>query len=207
MTTMNTTTTNSNQTTLTTTNPTSAAPTGTSPVITSPADRATTRTKLHVETRDQTLVNGVLANLGDVATFMLPAGNYTRDQLVAAFQARVAASEATKANRNAWLAAVQAERQAEQGIAPLRKSMKQFVASRYGADNAKMAEFGFTPAKTPKTTVQTKAAAIQKSEATRAARHTMGKKQKLSIHGEPAPAPASPTAPPPGSTAPVGATK
>ncbi|HEY4014435.1 MAG TPA: hypothetical protein VGM06_13930 [Polyangiaceae bacterium] len=185
-----------------TANPTSAAPSGTPPVITSPADRLPSRTKLHVETRDQTLVNGVLANLGDVATFALPTGTYTPDQLVAAFQSRIAASEATKANKNAWHATVQAERQAESDIAPLRKSIKQFVASRYGADSAKLAEFGFAPAKPRKTTVQSKATAIQKSEATRVARHTMGRVQKQSIHGQPAAEPA-----PAGAPAAAGATK
>ena len=195
----------------TTTNPTSAAPSGTPPVITSKTGGAPTRAKLHVETRDQTLVSGVLANLGDVTTFTLPAGTYSRDALIAAFHTRIAASEATKASENAWHAAVQAERQAELDIGPLRKSMKQFVSSRYGADSAKLAEFGFTPAKIRKTTVQGKAAAIQKSGATRVARHTMGRVQKLAIHGQPAtdpaPAPASPSAPPTGAPAPAGPTK
>ncbi len=39
-----------------------------------------------------------------------------------------------------------------------------------------LAEFGVPPRKTPTTTVETKALAVQKNLATRAARHTMGKR-------------------------------
>ncbi len=192
--------------TIASSNPTSTAPAAAPPVITSTTDPNVTRAKLHLETRDQTLVAGIVANLGDIDTFVLPGGPMTRDELVAALQSRIAAAEATKASKNGWHSTVQAERQAEADVQPLRKGMKQYLASRYGADSAKMAEFGFIPAKARKTSVRTKAGAIAKAAATRVARHTMGKVQKESISGQATPAaPVTPAGP--ASAAPTGAAK
>ena len=197
--------------------PSTAPPTGAGalavppipPIITSTTSTSATRTKLSVETRDQTLVAGVLANLPDIQTFVLPSGTYSQDELVGAIRDRIAASEATKSSKNTFHASVQNERQAEAAFRPIRKGMQQYVASRYGADSVKMAEFGFTPVKARKTDVRTKVGALDKAAATRLARHTMGKKEKLAIHGAvpattTAPsAPASPAAPAP--SAPSGA--
>jgi hypothetical protein len=61
-----------------------------------------------------------------------------------------------------------------------------------------LAKFGLTPRQRPVTTPEVKVAAAVKAAATRAARHTMGPKEKAKIKGTVAPtAPAtpSPTAP------------
>lgn len=166
--------------------PTGGSAATTPPIITSTTDTSSARTKLNLETSDQTLVAGILANLSDVETFVLPSGTFAREDLVGAIHDRIAAAEATKSSKNTWHASVQTERQAEADIRPIRKGMQQYVASRYGADSLKMAEFGFTPVKARKTTVRTKAGALDKAAATRLARHTMGKKEKLAIHGTPA---------------------
>jgi hypothetical protein len=164
-------------------NPTGAAPTATPPVITSMTDTNSTKTKVSIETRYQTLIAGILANLMDVTAFVLPTGTFTQSEIVAEIHRRIAAAEETKSTKTAWHTAVQVERQVDADLRPLRKGLQQYVASRYGADSAKMAEFGFTPAKARKTKVSIKAGAADKAVATRKARHTMGKQQKKPIKG------------------------
>src|SRR5579883_837607 len=63
------------------------------------------------------------------------------------------------------------------------RALKPWVANTYGADSQQAHEFGFPPAKVPHRTADDKALAVQKNLATRKARHTMGKKQKLDITG------------------------
>jgi hypothetical protein len=55
-----------------------------------------------------------------------------------------------------------------------------------------LGEFAMTPAKKAGKTVAVKQEAIEKSLATRVARHTSGSKQKAKIHGELPPAPETP---------------
>jgi hypothetical protein len=67
-----------------------------------------------------------------------------------------------------------------------------------------LADFGLTALKSGKAPVKVKAAAVDKSKATRAARHTMGSVQRKSVTGaapvpstSPAEATSAPAAPPP----------
>jgi hypothetical protein len=65
------------------------------------------------------------------------------------------------------------------------------IAQCLGTDSADMTKFGGQPKKAPaQPSAETKAAAVVKRGAPRAARHTRGPKQKKDIHGE---VPASPT--------------
>jgi hypothetical protein len=169
------------------------------PVITSLADKAASKTKVSIETRYQTLVEGLLANFAQVSTFALSTGTYTLDALVAKIREGITAAEATKSAKTNWHTTVQTERQVDVDLRPLRKQLQQYVAARYGASSAKMAEFGFTPVKPRKTKVATKATAATKAQATRKARGTMGSKQRKTVK---APA-ATPTATPIATTAPA----
>jgi hypothetical protein len=185
-------------------NPTGSAATATPPVITSLADKPASKTKVSVETRYQTLIEGILANFGHVSSFELSTGNYTLDALVSTLRRRIAAAEDTKSTKTDWHTTVQAERQVDGEVRPLRKQLQQYVAARFGATSAKMAEFGFTPLKPRKPTTRTKAAAADKSLATRKARGTMGAKQRKRIKAQPAAANAtSPTTTSPAATSPA----
>ena len=63
------------------------------------------------------------------------------------------------------------------------RALKGWVVNMYGADSQQAHDFGFPPPKTPARTVENKAEAKLLAEATRKARHTMGKKQKLQVKG------------------------
>ena len=78
------------------------------------------------------------------------------------------------------------------------KGLEAFVFGKYGVKSQAAVDFGYPPPRKPKTKVKVKALAAEKSVATRAARHTAGKKQKEEIKVEPpAQAVAEPASPPP----------
>ncbi len=58
-----------------------------------------------------------------------------------------------------------------------------FLAARNGEDSPELARYGFAPAKPAVVPAATKAVAVLKQKATRAARHTMGKNQRKKIKG------------------------
>jgi hypothetical protein len=107
-----------------------------------------------------------------------------------------------------WVASSAAEQDLHDSTVSTLASLRSFVMLKFGSNAiATLADFGFQPRKRTVPTVDTKAAAAEKSLATRAARHTMGPKQKAKIKGTvaviapattpaaTAPAAASPAAP------------
>ncbi len=162
------------------------------PVITT-----VTHTKVNTEAQLQTLVSGILANIDSGSSLSINSETYTTADLVARLQERIAAAEKTKASKNQWHADVQSERQVEAALRPLVRGMQKYVESRYGDDSAKLAEFGFTPRKPRKVTARAKADAAVKAQATRKARNTVGKKQRLAITAPPPAASPQPALPQP----------
>jgi hypothetical protein len=172
---------------------TGSAASAAAPVITSLTDKPASKTKVSVETRLQTLVEGLLANFAHVSSFELSTGTYTLDGLVGSLRRRIAAAEATKSAKTDWHTTVQMERQVDAELRPLLKQLQQYVGARFGAGSPKMAEFGFPPAKPRKPKAQTKANAADKAKATRKARGIVGSKQRKLIK---APTAATTAAPP-----------
>jgi hypothetical protein len=84
----------------------------------------------------------------------------------------------------------------------LTASLKKYVVAHFGESSPVLADFGFTPRKLAQKTVAEKFQTVEKQLATRAARHTMGSRQKAAIHGSIAPSPSpaavvqTPSAPP-----------
>ncbi len=67
------------------------------------------------------------------------------------------------------------------------RAFKAYVRATFGNSPDALADFGLKPHKAPLSkSVETKTAAVQKSQATRVARHTMGAKQRKAIKGTPA---------------------
>ncbi len=71
----------------------------------------------------------------------------------------------------------------------LTASLKKYVVAHFGESSPVLADFGFTPRKLAQKTVAEKFQTVEKQLATRAARHTMGSRQKSAIHGSIAPSP------------------
>jgi hypothetical protein len=188
-----------------------------SPPITSASKTSGKVPKLQIQASFQALVSGLLSTYQPSDTFSINGETLTRDEVTSRLNAYIATAEATKASRQQWLSAVEAEHAGLVAVTPLRQSLHAIVQARLGGKDATgLTAFGFSPAKSTKRTVTSKATAVAKTAATREARHTMGKVQKQGITGDvvgitvtplvagpPIPAPSAPTAP--SSTTPSGA--
>jgi hypothetical protein len=109
---------------------------------------------------------------------------YTPTQLVALLQAYATAITALQALHAQLSAAVSEDRAQRKQMQVVLLALESFARNFFGSTSDKLADFGFAPRKASTVTVVTKAAALEKSKATRVARHTMGSKQKKSITGE-----------------------
>jgi hypothetical protein len=160
---------------------------------------------------------GIDKHLASETTIPLDGAAKAPADIKKALQGTIDAADATQAARANWLDASRAERSQGDGIVSLLASLRAFVILKFGgADVATLADFGFTPRKQTPKTVETKAVAVEKSLATRKARHTMGSRQKEKIKGtipEPVtgtgtaagnpPAPSAPVASPPAGVSPT----
>jgi hypothetical protein len=156
--------------------------------------------KTTVTALDQKIIAALGSQLKATTTITLEGEAYKAKDLQQQFQAEVDAASTTQSAKNAWQQAVLAEEKVATQVTLLRKALRAYLIGTYGAKSATVAEFGFAP-KEATVDVATKALAIEKRAATRAARGTMGAKQKKGIKGtvpaasSPAPAVASPSAP------------
>jgi hypothetical protein len=92
-----------------------------------------------------------------------------------------------------WHATVLADRALRTSVTRVLRGLREHLLNVFGDTSPALADFGLAPPKKPLTTPEKKAAAADKMRATRAARHTMGKKQKKAIKGVvPATAPEAP---------------
>jgi hypothetical protein len=129
------------------------------------------------------LVNGIHTELAGVDPIVLDGTSHPQTELLAILQAALVAIAGVKSARTGLAQAVTSQKAAVAQAKGIRTGMKRYLQTKYGPQSPKLQEFGFTPARTPKTPVQAKAAAKVKAAATRQARGTKGKKQKLAITG------------------------
>jgi hypothetical protein len=149
--------------------------------------------------------------------FTLGNTTYTTASLVAILTDLAAAYAALSAARLTASDAIAALRTTEAKVDPVIRDYASFLRATFRDATALLGDFGLLApkARTP-LTAEKRVAATAKARATRIARGTVSKKQKLAIHGDvtgvtvtpittsaPAPAPVSPPASPAGATAPA----
>jgi hypothetical protein len=137
-----------------------------------------------------------------VASLIIAGKVYTIAEIVQILQARIDGTNAASAAKATYQNLVQADRrelaQTKLFVAGLRQAV--YIMFSLAVDT--LADFGINPHKTRKApAVGAKVKAVAQAEATRAARHTLGKTQKAKIKGvvpetTPATPPAAPAAPP-----------
>jgi len=132
----------------------------------------------------QKLLAGTQKHLSNVSSLMLESGSFTPAQVEASLQTLINLRTAV----NDAKAVTQAKLADEQAQAPLLQSrmaaLVVFVKAAFGKSPDVLADFGLQPKKTSTPlTIDQKAAAAAKRAATRAARHTMGTKQKKNVKG------------------------
>jgi hypothetical protein len=171
----------------------------------------------------ESLIAGIQKRLASVTQVPLAGGAFTPTQIVDELQKLVSMRADVEAARTATAAKVATEQASSPAIRAFMDTVVAYVRAAFGNQADVLADFGLTPkkARTP-LTVEQKAAAAAKREATRAARGTKSAKAKKGIKGtvtgveitpvvaQPtkpaAQAPAAPTAAPHTGTAPGGST-
>jgi hypothetical protein len=156
--------------------------------------------KVDIEADYKTLIAGIKTELASLDPLLIGGSSIGRADLLARFQARVDAAEAVKAARGVLQKAVADERAVDAAARPLRAATKVFLQGRYGKNSPQLQAFGFTQARKPKASAETKAAAQAKAKATRTALGTKGKQQKKAAKKAPK---ATATATPPAATPPT----
>jgi hypothetical protein len=118
---------------------------------------------------------------------------YTDAAIVQALQSLSDATAAADAAQADWQDALKTMRAVRAKVGPVIRAYRSWLVATYGDAPALLADYGVTPpkARTPLTTEQ-QAEALAKRKATRAARHTMGTKQRKQVKGT---VPTSPTPP------------
>ncbi len=167
----------------------------------------------------QALVAGTQKHFPN-GSFTLGDVTYTTASLVQAIQALEDALTAVHAAHATVRDAVRAHRAAQANVAPLLRDYRTFLRAAFSTA-ATLADFGLTPVRAPRPLdSEQRATATAKLRATRLARGTTSKKQKLAIKGDvtsvlvtpvtragPSSPTAAPAAPAPVATAPSGASK
>jgi acyl-coenzyme A thioesterase PaaI-like protein len=166
---------------------------------------STSNTRITKEAADQKLVDGFEKHAQTVPSLVIGGTSFKAADITAVLQTRLATSATAQSTRATWLNAVKADGDERAKTKTFVDGVRQALLVAFAGSIDALDDFGLTPRKTPVVTPEAKAAAALKAKATRAARHTMGKKQKATIKGTvPTTAPATPpTASPPVAPGPV----
>jgi hypothetical protein len=132
---------------------------------------------------DQAMITGTEKFLGNLATLPVGGKNMTPADIVKVFQDRVDAGKAAQTAEAARLTAVKGDRDTRTRTAAFVRSFRRIVLGMFEESPDTLAVFALTAPKPHKVKVVTKATAVAKNKATRAARGTVGPRKKLSIKG------------------------
>jgi len=137
-------------------------------------------------------IAGVQKHFANTPTLALDGATMTPKDVIAALQAAIDAIDKSAIAEKAFHDAVAAQTAATaKGNAVLR-ALKSLVKNQLGSTQGALGDFGFSVPTRQIPDEATKAAAVAKRAATRAARHTAGKRQKATVKGVVAATPATP---------------
>ena len=123
------------------------------------------------------------------------AGQLTKvPAIVSVYQKSLDTRSAVAEARAALVEALAERDAAETARQTTDEALKSWVLQRFGEDSKAARDFGYTPKKVTAKSADTKANAASLAKATRTARGTVGKKQKLKVKGT-LPVPTAPAAP------------
>jgi hypothetical protein len=163
------------------------------------------KNRVDVTAADQQLIDGFNKNGGAIPTIVIGGTSVTTKDIVTTLQARIDAAKAVLPARATWQTLVQAEQDERNKTKVFVSGVKQALLVAFAGRIDTLADFGLVPRKVASLSPEQKVARTEKVLATRAARHTMGSKQKADIHGTVAPTAPVNAAPSPTPTAPPAA--
>jgi hypothetical protein len=140
-------------------------------------------TKANLQQRLGDLVAGTQKHFPN-GSLTFGGATYTPAVLIQLFQSLDDATTGMDVAKAKWQDALKAQRGAKAKVGPVMQAYRSYLVSLFGNAVETLADFGLTPHKAPAPqTAEQKATAAAKRKATRAARHTMGTKQKAGIKG------------------------
>ncbi|MGH7271253.1 MAG: hypothetical protein ACREJ3_12570 [Polyangiaceae bacterium] len=154
---------------------------------------------------DQKLIDGLNKHSATITTLVIGGTSLAPAALITTLQARLSTAHAVQLTRASWQSAVKAAKDERAKTKALVAGLRQAIGVAFAGSIENLADFGLTPPKKAVLSPKQRVLATAKAKATRAARHTLGAKQKQAIKGavpptapaSPAPAPAAPTTAPP----------
>lgn len=120
---------------------------------------------------------------GRKVTIPLAGKLLTPAQVAAIFQESLDTQAAVAQKLAAYKGAIAARDAAEKRRLAADEAMKSWALQLFGDGSIEATEFGYAARKKPEISAEDRAKAVELRRATRAARRTMGKKQKLKIRG------------------------
>jgi hypothetical protein len=135
------------------------------------------------EAADQAMFDGIKENAQSL-TFVVVAGKQVPPaDILAVLQKRLDSNRHVVTTRLVWQDAVKADRDERAQSQALVNGVRQSLQSAYADSADTLGKYGLKPRKPRVVSTDAKVAAAAKAKATRAARHTMGSKQKAQIKG------------------------
>jgi hypothetical protein len=157
---------------------------------------------------DQKLCDGIKNNPQSFPLVLVGGKPVAAADAVALLQARIDAASRVPPARIAWLGAVKAARDEREKSLAAITAVRQAILAAFADSADTLGGYGLKPRKQRVTSPQTQVVAAAKARATRAARHTMGSRQKQAVKGDvkdvvltPVTSSASPQPAPAGATA------
>jgi hypothetical protein len=136
---------------------------------------------------DTLLSAGLQKHLGDNGFLVFDGKKYSTADLVKVLQERVGATHEVTTTRAAHAKAVAVERAKIAETKKFVANIRQVLKVMYSNSVDVLTDLGLRAPSRKPPTLDAKVAAIAKTLATRAARHTMGPRQRQRIHGVPVP--------------------
>jgi hypothetical protein len=132
---------------------------------------------------DANLSTGLVKHEPTLSSFTIAGETVKTADVVTTLQSRQNSAKAVESTRATWQAAVAADRSLRSQSNATVSGVKQVLHVMFAGSPDTLADFGLTPRKAHVVAPEVKVAAATKAKATRAARHTMGAKQKAAIKG------------------------
>lgn len=157
-------------------------------------------------TADQALIDGFNKNATSIPTMVIGGASKTTKDIVATLQSRIDSTKAALSTRATWQTAIRTDQSLRDTTKAFVSGVKQGLLVAFAGQLDTLADFGLTARAKHVATPEENIARAAKAKATRAARHTMGSKQKAAIKGAvtpTAPATEAPSAPTPTPVTPV----
>jgi hypothetical protein len=146
---------------------------------------------------EQKLSDGLNKHAQTITSIVIGGTAMTTKDIIATLQTLIASANTVQSAKATWQSTIKADQDERTKLKTFVSGLKQALLVAFAGSIDTLADFGLTARKVRVLTPEQKTAAAAKAKATRAARHTVGTKQKKAIKGTvPTTAPAAPTTAP-----------